>query len=183
MRKPVEASESAEEQLASFIAKYTPETGSSARAILAKMRKRLPGAFELVYDNYNALVIGFGPTERPSEAVFSIVLYPSYVTLCFVNGVRLKDPKKLLMGGGNQVRHIRLKDASHLDNSAVRDLISQAIRLSPKPFDKKSPARLVIRSISAKQRPRRPAQKPSQNRGARRSRSPERNAGARPRVG
>jgi hypothetical protein len=39
---------------------------------LAKMRARLPGAVELVYDNYNALAIGFGPTERTSEAVFSI---------------------------------------------------------------------------------------------------------------
>jgi hypothetical protein len=54
-------------QLAGFIAKFTPEVAAQARAILAKMRTRLPGAVELVYDNYNALAIGFGPNERASE--------------------------------------------------------------------------------------------------------------------
>jgi hypothetical protein len=44
-----------EEQLAGFIAKYIPEIGALAQEALAKMRVRLPGAIELVYDNYNAL--------------------------------------------------------------------------------------------------------------------------------
>ncbi|HEU0175429.1 MAG TPA: hypothetical protein VFV58_14300, partial [Blastocatellia bacterium] len=68
-----------EEQLANFIAKYTPEIGARCQATLAKMRDRLPGAIELVYDNYNALVIGFSPTERASDAIFSIALYPRWV--------------------------------------------------------------------------------------------------------
>ncbi len=55
---------SPEKQLAGFIAKYTPEVQSVATAALAKMRARLPGAVELVYDNYNALAIALGPTER-----------------------------------------------------------------------------------------------------------------------
>ena len=46
------------------------------RAVRAKLRKRLKGALEFVYDNYYSLVIGFGPSERPSEAIFSIVLLP-----------------------------------------------------------------------------------------------------------
>ena len=46
-------------QLDDFLAKYTPEIRRVARAALAKMRKRLPGAVHLVYDNYNALVITF----------------------------------------------------------------------------------------------------------------------------
>ena len=41
----------------------------------AKLRKLLPGAIEMVYDNYNALVIGFSPTERPSDAVLSLVIF------------------------------------------------------------------------------------------------------------
>src|SRR5688572_16973057 len=61
-----------DEQVEDFIAKFTPPVASLTRAVLAKMRARLPGAVELVYDNYNALVIGFSPTERASEAVFSI---------------------------------------------------------------------------------------------------------------
>jgi predicted RNase H-like HicB family nuclease len=56
----------AENQLAGFIAKYSPEIGTVAYEVLAKMRELTPGAVEMVYDNYNALVIGFGPTERAS---------------------------------------------------------------------------------------------------------------------
>jgi len=43
---------SPESQLSGFIAKYTPEIGALARAAIAKMRARLPGAVELVYGNY-----------------------------------------------------------------------------------------------------------------------------------
>jgi hypothetical protein len=88
---------SPEAQLDAFINKFTPEIGSQARLVLAKMRTLLPGAYEMVYDNYNALVIGFGATDRPSEFIGSIALYPRWVTLFLANGPALPDPKKLLM--------------------------------------------------------------------------------------
>ena len=53
------------QQVDSFLAKYTPEIEKLARAALTKMRKRLANAIEFVYGNYNALVFGFGPNERP----------------------------------------------------------------------------------------------------------------------
>jgi len=66
--------ETAEQQLASFMAKFTPEIAFLARAIRGEMRHLYPSALELVYDNYNALAIGYSPTERTSEAIFSIAL-------------------------------------------------------------------------------------------------------------
>ena len=146
---------SAAEQLAGFIAKYTPEIGAAAKAALAKMRKRLPGAVELVYDNYNALAIGFGPTERASEAILSIAVYPRWVSLFFLRGAGLRDPQKLLKGSGKQVRHIVLDDVRLLDEPAVRALVSQALEAAAKPLDAKARRRIVIKSVSAKQRPRR----------------------------
>ena len=80
-----------------------------AKAVLKKMRARLPGAVELVYDNYNALVIGFGPNERASDAVFSIALYPKWINLFFLYGAMLEDPKEILRGSGKQVRRLLLK--------------------------------------------------------------------------
>ena len=74
---------SPEKELERFIGKYSPEVGAVARAALAKMRTRLPGAVELVYDNYNALAIAFGPSERVSDVIFSIALYPRWVSLFF----------------------------------------------------------------------------------------------------
>src|SRR4051812_44242525 len=84
--------------LDTFIAKYTPELGAVIRSCLARMRARLPGAIEFVYDNTYALVIGYGPTERPSEALFSIAAYPRHVSLCFLWGATLQDPDGLLAG-------------------------------------------------------------------------------------
>ena len=96
--------EAAEQQLEDFIARYAPEIAELAHAVLARMRKRLPGALQLVYDNYsyNALAIGFGPTERASEAIFSIALYPRWVSLFFLRGASLPDPEKPLKGSGSQ---------------------------------------------------------------------------------
>lgn len=144
------------EQLEAFISRFTPEVASCARRALAGMRKRLPGAVELVYNNYNALVIGFGPSERASEAIFSIALYPRWVNLFFLQGAELPDPTGRLRGNGKFVRNIVLRDATELDEPAVRKLIDQAVRRAQNPIDGRSRRRLVIRSISAKQRPRRP---------------------------
>ncbi len=156
-RLPAKASgKSPDDELARFIAKYSPEIVALATAALRKMRARLPGAVELVYDNYNALVIGFGPTERASEAIFSIVLYPRWVNMFFLHGADLSDPQKLLRGGGKVARHIVLETAEALDAPAVQALIAHAVKRAPTPLDPSSPRRIVIRSISAKQRPRRP---------------------------
>lgn len=146
-----------EGELNGFIAKYTPAIQAVAKEALAKMRQRLPGAIELVYDNYNALAIGFGPTERASEIYFSIALYPRWVSLFVMNGVQLPDPEGLLKGSGKGVRHIVLEDASTLDKPAVRAIMRLALERAPKKLDKKVPSRIVIKSISAKQRPRRPS--------------------------
>ena len=148
---------SPETQLAGFIAKFTPDIAALIRAVRAKMRRRLPHALELVYDNYNFFVIGYGPTERPSEVVFSIAAHARGVILCFLSGAKLPDPKKLLRGAGKQVRNIRLPDAATLDQPAVKTLITAAVEHAPVPFAAATRRRLIIRSISAKQRPRRAA--------------------------
>jgi hypothetical protein len=149
---------SPEKQLAGFIARFTPEVGALARASLGKMRARLPGAIELVYDNYNALAIGFSPTERASDAVFSIAVYSRWVSLFFLRGASLPDPHGLLKGTGRQVRHIVLETPATLDEPAVRELMARALELSGKPLDGKRVRRIVIKSVSAKQRPRRPSE-------------------------
>jgi hypothetical protein len=153
----VQSAKSAEAQLDEFLAKFTPEVEAMARQALRKMRAQLPGAIELVYDNYNALAIGFSPTERASDAIFSIALYPRWVSLFFlINGTKLRDPDCYLQGSGNRVRHIVLENAATLDDPTVLDLMRQALEMSQNQIDAAQPRRMVIKSISAKQRPRRP---------------------------
>jgi hypothetical protein len=150
--------ESPERQLAAFMARYTPEVARVARAARTKLRRLLPWALELVYDNYNALVIGFGPTERASDAILSIALYPRWVSLFFLQGARLPDPSGLLRGRGSRVRSIVVEHPSLLDAAAVRQLIDEAVARAPVAIDpsQRKRNRLIVKSVSAKQRPRRP---------------------------
>jgi hypothetical protein len=150
---PATSPADAEAQLATFLAKYTPELAASAVAMRARLRARVPGGTEFVYDNYNFLVLGYGPTARPSEAVLSLALAPRWVSLCFLKGAALDDPKRLLAGAGNVVRNVRLTGPAHLDDPDLADLVARALATAPFPG---GPPRLVIQSVSAKQRPRRP---------------------------
>jgi hypothetical protein len=150
------AAAGSKQQIDSFLAKYTPKMEKLARAALAKMRKRLPNAIEFVYDNYNALVFGFGPNERPSDAIVSIALFPNHAALCFLQGAKLPDPHKRLRGSGNVVRNVRVDDASVLDDPQIVTIFDEALRRAKVQMDPKQKRKLVIRSISAKQRPRRP---------------------------
>ena len=134
---------------------YAPAIRAVARGALTRLRAQLPGAVEIVYDNYNALVIGFGPTARTSDAICSIALYPRWVTLFFLDGAALPDPRRILQGGGKIVRHVVLTSAAGVDAPAVRTLLRHARRRASTPFHQGA-RRLVIKSISAKQRPRRP---------------------------
>ncbi|MGZ8285974.1 MAG: hypothetical protein ACXW27_00905 [Allosphingosinicella sp.] len=146
----------AQSQLDGFLAKFTPEVDSLAHDLLARMRARLPGAAIIVYDNYNALAIGFGPSEKASHAVISLAVMPRWVTLCFLYGVALPDPHDVLRGEGARVRHVRLHAADALDDPHIEALIAEAVARSEPPFDTTAGQRLVIKSVSAKQRPRRP---------------------------
>jgi hypothetical protein len=144
------------EQLDVFIDRFTPEVATVARRALVKMRKLTPGALELVYDNYNALAIGFSPTERAGDGIFSIALFPPHASLFFLQGAMLSDPTRRLRGTGTVVRHIVLVDLSVFEEPAVRMLFDLALARAKVPLDPKQRRRLIIKSISAKQRPRRP---------------------------
>jgi len=144
-------------QLAGFIAKFTPEMAALIRAARAKMRKRMPQALELVYDNYNFFVIGYGPSEKAGEAIFSLAAQAKGLSLCFLQGARLPDPHRLLRGSGNVVRNIRLDAADTLDRPEVAALIAVALERAKAPLPLKGRHMLIIKSVSAKQRPRRPA--------------------------
>jgi hypothetical protein len=143
------------QELAGFLAKYDPAVATIARGALARLRKRLPGATEIVYDNYNALAVGFGPGDRTSEAIFSIAVFPRWVSLFFLQGARLKDPAKLLKGSGTRVRHIVLGEARDVGSAEVDVLIAAALAAAIRPIDPKAKRQLIIKSISTQQRPRR----------------------------
>jgi len=163
-RPPVqEDSAAVEAQLATFIDRFTPAIAAQVRACRAGLRARMPGAVELVYDNYNALAIGFGADEKLSGVICSLASYPRCVLLYFLNGKRLADPDGLLQGSGNQGRFIRLagSGAETLDMPGVAALLEAAIADGARPLPPAGHGRTLIKSVSARQRPRRPAEQES----------------------
>src|SRR5689334_5255842 len=113
-------SDSAERRIREFLAKYSPGIASELRAARARLRSMFPRGFELVYDNYNALVFGYSADDRASNVIVSIAGYPRWVTLFLLDGARLRDPAGLLVGAGKTVRGIRLQSAQQLSDPAVQ---------------------------------------------------------------
>ena len=144
----------AEAELDGFIAKFEPRHQTLIRAVRRALRKRFPTAYEVAYDNYNFFVIGYGPTERPSDCMLSIAAGANGVSLCFLYGASLRDPKRILLGSGRQTRFIRLESARVLVRPEVEALM-RAAALDTTPMRTSGRGRLIIRSVSVKQRPRR----------------------------
>jgi hypothetical protein len=143
-------------QVAAFISKFDPSVAKLTRQCRTLVRKRYPSAIELVYDNYNALAIGYSPTERTSDCIFSLAVYASGLILYFLYGRSLKDPHKLLQGSGRQGAFVRIDSPDTLNEPKVKQLIEQAVKNQRPTFAATGRGHTVVKSISAKQRPRRP---------------------------
>ena len=146
---------SAEQQIAGFVSKFEPRAGELIRKCRAELRKLLPSATELVYDNYNFFVIGYSATERASDAIVSLAANAKGVGLSFYYGATLPDPTKILQGSGTQNRFIRLPSAAALGEPAVEALIRAAVTQATTPLPATGGGYTVIKSVSVKQRPRR----------------------------
>jgi hypothetical protein len=151
---PAEAGTPAK-QLANFIAKFDPAVARLIRSARSALRKRFPTAIEQVYDNYNFLAIGYCTSERTSDCIVSLACGANGVSLSFYNGASLPDPKKILLGSGKQNRFVRLESAKKLAEPAVEALLKAAVRQARMPLAKTGRGVTVIKSVSAKQRPRR----------------------------
>jgi hypothetical protein len=153
--KTARASADAETQLDSFIDKFDPKHQAVIRSVRKLLRKRFPTANEIVYDNYNFFVIGYSPTERPSDTIVSIAGAANGIGLSFYHGATLPDPQKLLQGSGNQNRFLRLPSAEVLEQPEVAALIDAAVEQARAPLPKNGKGKLIIQSIAEKQKPRR----------------------------
>ena len=146
-----------EARIEAFIDKYTPAIAAQLRDARRRLRARFPRGMEMVFDNYNALVFGIGPTDQSRDSFISIAGYPRWVTLFFLDGAGLHDPEGLLEGDGRQVRSVRLKAPADLDTPAVAALVAQAIAPHADALARAAPLSTVIKAEVAKQRSRRPA--------------------------
>jgi hypothetical protein len=148
-----------ETQLASYFAKYVPAMAKLGKTLRAKLRARLPGLFEIVYmyENQNALVISYSPTERGYEGVCSISVYPHVVRLGFGKGAELSksDPNRLLQGSGKTARYVELNSVAEFDRAEIEALIAQAVKLAKLSLDPAAKGAMIVKAEEQKQRARR----------------------------
>ena len=144
----------AEQELASFIATFEPKYAELIKDCRRELRSILPTAIELVYDNYNFFVIGYCSSERASDCIVSIAAAANGVGLSFYYGAALPDPAGIFEGSGKQNRFIRLPTADKLRDSEVVKLIHAAAAHGKTKLPITGAGHLVIKSVSAKQRPR-----------------------------
>lgn len=143
-------------QVADCIARYTPEMAEAIAACRRRLCACVPRGYELVYDNYNALAIGYAWADKASASLVSIAAYPRWVTLFFLYGKGLPDPEGLPEGEGVRVRSIRLASPDDLDRPAIRTLLDLALAPHAADFAAAPPLKTVVKAVAAKQRERRP---------------------------
>ena len=52
-----------------------------------------------------------------------------HVNLLFSEGAHIADPSRLLVGSGEQTRHVKIKSEAETQNPALRILLEEALKL------------------------------------------------------
>jgi len=150
--KPDSTMRTPEAVLRSLIYRLDPKDQKLIRSVRAAVRKRFPTANELAYDYSSHFVIAYSPTDRGIDSVVSIVARADGVQLYFTQGKQLPDPKRLLLGSGNQTRFVWVEAAKQLAHPDVKALIAAAIEQASVPLPSKGRGGLIIRPTAASRR-------------------------------
>src|SRR5205823_6188655 len=113
-----------------------------------------------IYDAYSAVAIGYGTSDRLSDGIFHIAVYSKHVNLGFNDGATLDDPKAILKGNGNRIRHITIKSIEDIKRPELRAYIrrarkkafADARKLGEKPSDKPAGVVSTVKAIYPKKR-------------------------------
>lgn len=91
-----------------------------------------PDANELIYDNYNALAFGWSPTDKVGHTFCSIAVgrTSKNIHFGFYWGSEIVDPKKMLLGNGNQYRYILVKSPEEFPKAYMIKLLKDAYQNS-----------------------------------------------------
>src|SRR6266481_7804311 len=107
-------------QLTSFLKPYDREIRKLAVELRALVLEEMAPCYENIYDAYSAVAIGYGTSDRLRDGIFHIAVYSKHVNLGFNDGATLADPKGILEGAGNQIRHITIKILDDLARPEIR---------------------------------------------------------------
>ena len=117
-------------ELIKFLKPYAPEIRNVALQLRALVLEEMAPCYENIYDAYSAVAIGYGTSDRLRDGIFHIAVYSKHVNLGFNDGATLADPKGILEGAGNQIRHISIKTPDDLFRPEIRAYIQRARKVA-----------------------------------------------------
>ena len=143
--------------LKKFLAPFPDEIQERALWLREFVWDLYPRANELIYDNYNALAFGWSPTDKVGHTLCSIAVGRTShnVHFGFYWGSQIADPKKMLLGKGNQYRYILVKSKNDFPKTYMKKLLKEAYANSlAKVKDKNQivEGKTITKSISAVKR-------------------------------
>jgi len=109
-----------------FLKPYDREIRDLALKLRALVLEEMAPCYENIYDAYSAVAIGYGTSDRLRDGIFHIAVYSKHVNLGFNDGATLDDPKGILQGSGNQIRHVTIKTAADVERPEIRAYIRRA---------------------------------------------------------
>src|SRR6266536_3526998 len=146
--------------LKKFLKPYDREVRDLALDLRTLVLEEMAPCYENIYDAYSAVAIGYGTSDRLRDGIFHIAVYSQHVNLGFNDGATLDDPKGILQGNGNQIRHITIKTTDELERPEIRAYVRRALtqalsdarKLGDPPARK--PARVIstVKAIYSKKR-------------------------------
>ena len=146
---------SPKQQLDALISKVASKDQPLFRSVRTALRKRFPAANELVYDYPHSLVIGYSPSEHGVESVVALSASADGLRLYFMNGPKLPDPKKLLLGAGKQTRFIQIESLKTLKLPDTEGFMDGAAASAKTPFAPAVGGKLIIKTFSGNPGPKR----------------------------
>jgi hypothetical protein len=117
-------------ELIKFLQPYERAVQKLALSVRSLVLEEMAPCHENIYDAYNAVAMGYGPSERLSDGVFHIAVYAKGVNLGFNHGANLHDPNGILEGAGKQIRHIKIRTEADLARPEVRSYVRRAKKLA-----------------------------------------------------
>jgi len=116
--------------LINFLKPYDREIKDLALKLRELVLEEMAPCYENIYDAYSAVAIGYGTSDRLRDGIFHIAVYSKHVNLGFNDGASLDDPKGILQGSGNQIRHITIKTPEDIKRPELRAYVRRARKKS-----------------------------------------------------
>jgi hypothetical protein len=113
-----------------FLKPYDREIRDLALQLRALLLEEIGPCYENIYDAYSAVAIGYGTSDRLRDGIFHIAVYSQHVNLGFNDGATLGDPKGILLGKGNRIRHITIKSPADIARPELRAYIRRARKIA-----------------------------------------------------